>query len=255
MEITAKQVMALRDKTGVSMMAVKKALQESGGDEDKAIEILRKRGEAKSSEKADRAVREGVIAMKIMGGKGVLSSLRCETDFVARNTDFIALAQRVCDRYFDQGELASGENEAEVKAAVNTLGENIQLGERTQVEGSVVSGYVHSNRKIAVLIGLEGGTEDQARDTAMHAAAMNPKVKYPDEVSAEVIAKEKEIWAEQLKTEGKAPDKIPMIMIGKEKKFREESALVSQPFVKDNSKTVGQFLGNAKITQYVRMVI
>ncbi len=255
MNINAAQVMALRDKTGVSMMAVKKALVESEGNEEKAIEILRKRGEMKSSEKADRATKEGVVAMVIKSGKGALVCLRCETDFVARNTDFIKLAQEIAQWYFDKGEAAREPSEGAVKAAVNTLGENIQLGEWTMFEAPVVAGYVHSNRKIAVLIGLSDGMEDQARDVAMHAAAMNPKVVAPEEVSAEAIAKEQEIWTEQLTKEGKPADKIPMIMKGKEKKFREDQALTTQAFVKDNSKTVGQFLGSAKIVKYARLAI
>ncbi len=255
MNISAAVVMALRDKTGVSMMAVKKALVEAEGNEEKAIEILRKRGEMKSSEKADRATKEGAVAMVIKGGKGVLASLRCETDFVARNTDFIKLAQEISQWYCDKGEAAKIPSEAVVKAAVNTLGENIQLGEWAAIEAPVVAGYVHSNRKIAVLVGLEGGSEDQARDVAMHAAAMNPKVVSPEEVSADAVKKEQEIWTEQLSKEGKPADKIPMIMKGKEKKFREEQALTTQAFVKDNSKTVGQFLGSAKIVKYVRLAI
>lgn len=237
------------------MMAVKKALVEANGDEDKAIEILRMRGEAKSAEKADRATGEGVAAISIKGNKACISTLRCETDFVARNEDYVKLAQAVADRYLEKGEAAQAENESAVKEAVNTLGENIQLGEHAFIEAPVIGGYVHSNRKIAVLIGLSAGSEEKARDVAMHAAAMNPLVKNPEEISADVIAKEKEIWTEQLKAEGKAADKIPMIMIGKEKKFREEGALSSQIFVKDNTLTVGKYLGDAKVVEYVRMKI
>lgn len=255
MQVTAQQVKSLRDKTGVSIMAVKNALEEAKGDEDKAIEILRKRGEAKSGEKADREVREGVIAMKIEGKKGVLAMLRCETDFVARNQDFIALAQKIADRYFLEGEGSKIGSEADGASAVNSLGENIQIGRWAEVEAPIVAGYVHSNRKIAVLIGLDGGSLDQARDVAMHSAAMNPKVKYPEEISDELVVKEKEIWTEQLSKEGKAADKIPMILLGKEKKFREENALATQMFVKDPSKTVGQFLGDAKIIHSVRMAV
>jgi|CXWL01.1.fsa_nt_gi elongation factor Ts len=255
MEISAKAVMDLRNKTGVAMMAVKKALMEAEGDEDKAIEILRKRGETKSSEKADRMTGEGVVAISMKGNKACITEIRCETDFVARNDDYVKLAQDVADRFLDQGEVAKDENEKAVKEAVNTLGENIQLGEFRIIEAPVIGGYIHSNRKIGVLIGLEGGNEEKARDVAMHAAAMNPVVVSPHEISDDLISKEKTIWADQLKAEGKPEAMLENIMKGKEKKFREEGALVSQAFVKDGGMTVGQYLNDAKVVSYVRMKI
>ena len=255
MEITAKAVMDLREKTGVSMMACKKALLEAKGDEDKAIEILRKRGEAKSSEKAERAASEGVVAMSIKGNKACLSSIHCETDFVARNEDFVKLAQSIADRYLAKGEKAQAENEKTVKDAVNTLGENIQLGQHVMIEAPVIGGYIHTNRKIGVLVGLSQGTEEKARDVAMHAAAMKPVVKHPQDISQELVMKEREIWIEQLKTEGKPENIMENILKGKEKKFREEGALSSQVFVKDNSITVGQYLEGSELVEYVRMKI
>lgn len=255
MIITASLVMSLRDKTGVSMMACKKALLEADGIEEKAIEILRKRGEMKSAEKSDRATKEGFVAIAMQTGKACIASLRCETDFVGRNEGFQKLSQTVARAFLEKGAGALGENEALVKEAVNKLGENIQLGEFQVIEAAVIGGYVHTNFKIGTLVGLDKGTTDQARDVAMHAAAMNPKVKYPEEVTSEVIAKEKEIWNAQLAQEKKPPNILENILKGKEKKFRDENALSSQIFVKDNSKTVGQYLGDAKIVQYVRMAI
>lgn len=237
------------------MMAVKKALVEAGGDEEKAIEILRKRGEAKSAEKSDRETGEGAVAISIQGNKACIAALRCETDFVARNDDFVKLAQDVADKYLEKGEAAQEENESMVREAVNTLGENIQIGEYVLVNAPVIGGYVHSNRKIGVLIGLSGGSEDKAKDVAMHAAAMNPLVKNPTEVSDELVAKEREIWVEQLKNEGKPENIMDNILKGKEKKFREESALTAQVFVKDNNVTVGQFLEGAEVAEYVRIKI
>jgi elongation factor Ts len=191
----------------------------------------------------------------IQGTKGAIVSVRCETDFVSRNTDFQKLAKDVAEAYLQKGQESQASNEAKVKAAVNTLGENIQLGECSVIEAPVIGGYVHTNFKVGVLVGLDKGTVEQARDIAMHAAAMNPKVKYPEEVNADVIAKEKEIWKAQLEQEKKPANILENIMKGKEKKFREESALSSQMFVKDNSKTVSQYLAGAKIVQYVRMII
>lgn len=255
MEITAQLVMSIRDKTGVSMMACKKALLEADGNEEKAIEILRKRGEMKSAEKSDRATKEGAVAIAMKNGKACIASLRCETDFVSRNADFQKLAQAVAKAYLEKGSSAQASNEAMVQEAVNKLGENIQLGEFFVIEAPVIGGYVHTNFKIGTLVGLEKGTVEQARDVAMHAAAMNPKVKYPEDVSGEVIAKEKEIWSAQLAQEKKPAHILENILKGKEKKFREENALSSQVFVKDNTKTVGQYLGDAKIVQYVRLSI
>lgn len=255
MEISAKTVMDLRKKTGVSMMACKKALVEAEGDEEKAIEILKKRGETKSADKAGRKAGEGGIGLKLSDGKGLLASVRCETDFVSRNDDFKKLVQDITERYFESGDAAQEENENAVKEAVNTLGENIQLGGHQSLEAPVVGGYVHTTGKIAVLIGLEGGDAEKAKDVAMHAAAMNPMVVSPDEVTDELVAKEKEIWIDQLKNEGKPENIIDTILQGKEKKFREEGALVSQPFVKDSSMSVGDYLGDAKVVEYVRVVI
>lgn len=255
MEISAKAVMDLRNKTGVSMMAVKKALVEANGDEDMAIEILRKRGEAKSSEKSDRMTGEGAVAISINGNKACITEIRCETDFVARNESFVKMAQDIADSFLAEGDAAKEKNEAMVKEAVNTLGENIQLGEFRIIEAPVIGGYIHSNRKIGVLVGLEGGDEEKARDVAMHAAAMNPVVVSPHEISDDLISKEKEIWTDQLKAEGKPEAMMENIMKGKEKKFREEGALVSQAFVKDGGVTVGEYLNDAKVVSYVRMKI
>lgn len=255
MEVSAKDVMALRQKTGCGMMAIKKALEEVDGDQEKAIELLRKRGETKSAEKASRKAGEGVVAIKMEGQKGVVASVFCETDFVARNEDFVKLAQTIADRYFEKGETAQSENEQAVKEAVGSLGENIKLGEWKLIEASTLGSYVHSNRKIGVIIGLEGGKEEQAKDVAMHAAAMNPVVVSPEEVTDEIVSKEKEIWTEQLKQEGRPENIMENILKGKEKKFREEGALVSQAFVKDPSQTIQGYLGDAKVAQYIRVAI
>lgn len=123
------------------------------------------------------------------------------------------------------------------------------------VTGATVGTYLHTNGKIGVIIALEGGTADAARDVAMHAAAMNPTVTSPDEVSAEKVEQEKEIWREQLKKEGKPEAMFDKIMLGKEKKFREENALLKQAFVKDPSKTIEQFLESAKVAKYVRLAV
>jgi elongation factor Ts len=256
MNISASAIASLRARTGVSISACKEALEEAGGDEEKAIELLRKRGLAQAAKKAAREQAEGLAFVAESGNKVAVALLRCETDFVARDDTFQSAGKQIVETL-----LASGEDAAKKKAdelvpeLVQKLGENITLGELHLVEGSTVGSYLHSNAKIAVVVALDGGTKDQARDVAMHAAALGPKVVSPDEVTEDAVAKEKEIWREQLKGEGKPEAMFDKIMIGKEKKFREESALLKQNFVKDPSKTVEQYLGDAKVTKYVRVSV
>lgn len=255
--ISAQAVAELRARTGVSILACKEALTEANGDMDKAIEILRKRGMAQAVKKADRDQTEGAFFIASSGAKAAVVQLKCETDFVARSDDFIAMGEKIAKAYHDGGEAAlKKEADAHLPAAVQKLGENITLGETSIVEAASVGSYVHSNRKIAVLVGLAAaGKSDAAKDVAMHAAAMNPLYVKAEDVPADVIAKEKEIWKEQMKNEKKPPEILEKIMLGKEKKFREENALLKQAFVKDNQKTVEQYLEGAGVTAYVRMAI
>jgi elongation factor Ts len=256
MNISAQDVMALRNRTGASMMAVKKALVEAAGDNDKAIELLMKRGEAKAAEKGDRTAGEGAIAIATTDNKAGLVKLNCETDFVARNDEFIAAAEKLAGEALNNGADATEKMFEEVKPELFTkMGENLQLSATDVVEGPVVGSYVHTNRKIGVVVVLDSGTTDQAKDVAMHAAAMSPAVVNPSEVTQEAVDKQKVIWADQLKEEGKPAEMIDKIMMGKEKKFREEHALMTQPFVKDQNQTVQQYLGDAKITQFVRLAV
>jgi elongation factor Ts len=254
-DISAKEVMDLRSRTGVSMMMCKKALLEAAGDMEKAVEVLRKKGEAKAADKADRTTSEGGVSISVGDGKAAVISVLCETDFVSRNDDFKALTKGISDLILEKGPDAKEEAEAMVKDKVVQLGENIQLGSLELISGDVLGQYVHSNGKIGVVVALTGGDSDMATDVAMHAAAMNPTVVDPSEVSDEVIAKEKEIWTVQLKNEGKPENIIENILVGKEKKFREEGALLTQSFVKDGDKTVGEYLGDAKVAGYTRVSI
>lgn len=256
MPISAQQVAELRRRTGVSITAVKQALEEAGGNEDKAIEILRKRGEAQAVKKSAREQREGIIFSAQTQGKAVLLLLGCETDFVARNEDFRALGKTIAETLLAKGpDVAKAEAEKLLPAAVQKLGENISVVETNEVQAPVLGVYVHTNHKIGVIIGLASGTTELARDAAMHAAAMNPKVVSPEEVSSDAVEKEKEVWRGQLKKEGKPEAIWDKIMMGKEKKFREESALLKQPFAKDPTQTVEQYLGGAKVTGYVRLSV
>ncbi len=256
MNISASAIASLRARTGVSISACKEALEEAGGDEEKAIELLRKRGLSQAAKKAAREQAEGLAFIAEDSSKIAIVLMRCETDFVARDDNFQKTGNDIVDTLLKQGEAAAKTKaEALIPELVQKLGENITLGEMHLVEGATLGSYLHSNAKIAVGIALEGGSKDHARDLAMHAAALSPKVVSPDEVTADLVEKERDIWKEQLKTEGKPEAMFDKIMVGKEKKFREESALLKQNFVKDPTKTIEQYLGDAKVTKYVRVSV
>ncbi len=256
MAVTAEQVSSLRKRTGVGLLAVKSALEEAGGNEEKAIEILRKRGQAQAVKKAERDQKEGSVFIESNGKKAAIVHLACETDFVARGDDFQNAGAALVKMAFEKGaDAAKKHAEGIMPDLVNKLGENVSLLDLTVIEGGTLGTYVHSNKKIGVVIALDGGDETKAKDVAMHAAAMAPAVISPEEVSADLVEKEKEIWRDQLKKEGKPEAMHDKIMIGKEKKFREEWALVKQPFAKDQSISVEKYLEGAKVAKYVRMAV
>jgi len=254
--VSAQAVSSLRSRTGVSILECKKALDEADGDEEKAIDILRASGQATAVKKASREQKEGALFIATGDGKAAMLQLNCETDFVALNDDFKKLGQELAEKLLAEGTDRFVDAVADkVNQAVQQLGENISLGEIHIVEGEKIGAYVHSNNKIAVLVTLEGGDAETAKDAAMHAAAMNPLYVSPEDVSSEDVEKERLIWKEQLSQEGKPEEIMEKIMLGKEKKFREENALITQDFVKDPSKTVGDHLAGAKVVNYVRVEI
>jgi elongation factor Ts len=254
MSVSIQQIQSLRGRTGVSMMAVKNALEEANGDEEAALELLRKRGEAQSAKKADREQSEGLVFAASNDVKATLVFIKCETDFVARDDGFQEMGQSLADALLSSEAEFQAKSEEVIPAAVLKLGENITVGDKVEVEAPVVGTYVHTNGKIGVIVGLDGSDSDHAKDAAMHAAAMNPAVISPDDVTEELVTKEKEIWTEQLSAEGKPAEIMGKIMIGKEKKFREESALIAQAFVKDPETTVGDYVG-ANVTAYERLAV
>ncbi|MFA5855208.1 MAG: translation elongation factor Ts [Candidatus Gracilibacteria bacterium] len=253
MSISIDQIKSLRERTGVSMSSCKSALEQTNGDEEKAIDILRKKGESKAAERADRNAVNGVIAIAQKDGKAAMVSLACETDFVAKSPDFIAKAQEMANRLLAEGETADFSKE--ISDLLISLGEKIEVKEKKLVSGTKLGTYVHMNNKIGVIVVLSGGSDELCKDIAMHTAAMSPKNLSPEEISADLVAKEREIWAEQLKNEGKPAEIVGKIMDGKEKKFREEFALLTQAFVKDPSKIVKDLLGDTKIEGFTRFEI
>lgn len=253
MSVTLDQIKSLRDRTGVSMTTCKNALEEADGDEEKAIEIMRKKGETKAAERADRATSNGVVAVVQNDNKMAMVALACETDFVAKNPDFIKKAEELAEKLLAEGE--SADFSAEIADMNIRLGEKIEVKDKKVVEGKKLGKYVHLNNRIGVVISTTGGDEEVVKDIAMHIAAMKPTNISPDQVSAELIEKEKEIWRELLKTEGKPEAIWDKIMEGKEKKFREEYALLTQPFVKNPEQLVKDLLGEHTVAEFFRFEV
>ena len=250
MTVTLDQIKSLRDRTGISATACKKALEEAGGDEEKAIELLRKKGASKAAERSDRETEHGVVSVAKDGNKIAILAIGCETDFVAKNEDFRSAVDDLAARVLSEGEALNLEKEI---ADLNIqMGEKIVVSGQRVLAGVSVGSYVHLTKKIGVAIVLDGSDEETANDICMHIAAMNPKTTSPDEVDDTLLAKEKGIWLEQLQAEGKPEEIIGKIMEGKEKKFREESALLTQPFVKNPEQKIQDLLGGANVVEFIR---
>ena len=254
--ITATQVNDLRKMTGAGMMDCKKALTESNGNMEEAVVVLRKKGAAKASSKSERSTSEGSVFIHVQNNKGAMVLIGCETDFVANNDGFQDLGNMLVKETLTSG-VNKEKAEAEITKVAGVIGENMKLLDIDIIESEVIGTYIHSNKKIGVMVALKGGTPTIAEDIAMHAAAMNPQVLSPSDVSSDLVDKEKEIWVDQLKAEGKPENIMENIMKGKEKKFRAETALTAQAFVKDPSKTVEQYAkeSGAEVVQFLRFAI
>jgi elongation factor Ts len=266
MSISTNMVKELRERTGLGMMECKKALESSGGDIELAIENLRKVSGLKAAKKAGRTAAEGIVAIKVAAdnSSGLVLEINSETDFVARDENFLNFANNVLAKAFDgkQTDIAAlmdGELEAAREALVQKVGENISVRRATIVggAGSVVGAYVHSNNRIAVLVELTGGTPELAKDIAMHVAASSPQVVNPDDMAAEVIEKEKEIIRAQPDMAGKPSEIVEKMIGGRISKFLKEVSLVEQPFVKDPEVTVGNLVkkAGAKVVRFVRFEV
>ncbi len=270
MTITAEAVKQLRERTGAGMMECKKALVEAGGDLDAAAELMRKQGLAKADKKATRVAAEGIVVAIGREHKRLASmvEVNCETDFVAREGDIRQLAMFAAGLALEhrptsidelmQIRLQSGETLDEFRRGlVAKIGENIAVRRFSVLEAETVIGtYIHGTR-IGTLVALKGGDEPLARDLAMHVAAMNPEYVKPSDVPAEVVDKEREIFAEQVKAEGKPPEIAGKIVAGKLRKRLNEIALTGQPFVKDDKTTVESLLkmAGAEVTAMVRFEV
>ena len=261
-QVTASLVKELRDRTGLGMMECKRALAKSEGDIDKAIEDLRKSSGMKAAKKAGRTAADGVVAFRAEGGYGLVLEVNSETDFVARDDGFQGFVNSVLDAAYnakqtDVPALMAGDLETERQELVQKIGENISPRRADSIEAPVVGGYVHSNSRIAVLVGLSGGSEELAKDVAMHVAAVNPAVVNSDDMPADLVAAEKEIFAAQARESGKPEEIIEKMIAGRVAKFLKESSLVDQPFVKDPDTTVGKLVKaeGAEVLSFVRFEV
>ena len=274
MSVTAESVRQLRERTGAGMMECKKALVETGGDLDSAAELMRKQGLAKADKKASRVAAEGVIATALSadGKSAVLVEVNCETDFVARGDDFTGFAKEVAAVALAQNsasvedlssqKLASGETVDERRRAlIAKLGENIGVRRFERVETTGTLGtYLHGTR-IGVLVSLEGGDAQLARDLAMHVAASNPGYLAAADVPADAVAKERDIRVEMLKNDEKNKGKPEAILVkiveGGMNKWLGEITLLGQPFVKDDKLSVEKLLqaAKAKVLRFARLEV
>jgi elongation factor Ts len=269
MAVTAALVKELRDRTGAGMMECKKALVETGGDLDAAIEELRKSGLAKADKKASRVAAEGRIALALSadGKEAVMVEINCETDFVAKDVNFNAFADAVARNVLTENPadvaalmgtaLDGGSVEEARQALVTKIGENIQVRRfvRTATDGAI-GAYVHGG-KIGVLVDLEGGGTELARDIAMHVAAMNPEFVSADDVPEDVIAREKGILIAQAEGSGKPPEIVEKMVTGRLRKHLSGITLLGQPFVKDGDLTVEKLLAqnSARVNGFERLVV
>ncbi|MBI5612136.1 MAG: elongation factor Ts [Gammaproteobacteria bacterium] len=268
MTITANQVKELREITGLGMMECKAALTECNGDQNAAIDLLRKKAGAKVEKKAGRTAAEGAIGISISADRklAAMAEVNSETDFVAKGDDFIAFANAVAAaaarhnpadvEALKNAALDSGQTVSQAREAlVMKLGENINVRRfvRYRSDNGHIGAYVHG-RKIGVLVELEGGSETLARDIAMHIAASRPECVDKNQVPADIIAKEREIFTAQAAESGKPPEIVEKMVLGRINKFLGEITLLGQPFVKDPETTVEKLLktANAKVVRFMR---
>jgi elongation factor Ts len=250
MEIKAAEVAKLRKMTGAGMMDCKAALIEAEGDYDKAKDIIREKGKLVADKRADRTATEGVVVTKITGEKGYMLCLACETDFVAKNSEFSATANEILD-------IAVKNDFANLEALLAVVGDMVteksgQTGEKVElpfyarVEAPFIDAYVHTNKKLGSIIGFNKEIPAEvAHDVCMQATAMAPVSIDENDVPAAVVAKEREIGREQARQEGKPEAMLDKIAEGKLAKFLKENTLLNQALVKDPKITVGQFIKNA----------
>jgi len=270
MAITASLVKQLRDKTGAGMMDCKKALTETGGDIDQAIDWLREKGISKAAKKADRIAAEGLCNVVANGNKAIIFELNSETDFVAKNSEFLDLLSNL-------GETIINSDATDLESALvvpmngKTIGEIVvdataKIGEKlslrrvsafTKTDSQYFGAYKHMGGRIVSLVVLEGGTEEVAKDVSMHVAAINPKYLDQSQVSPEVVEHEKQVLTNEALNEGKPANIVEKMVMGRLNKYLKEICLVNQPFVKNPDLTVEKYVKqfNSKIVSFTRLEV
>ncbi len=267
--ISAKLVKELREKTGAGMMDCKKALTETDGDIDKAIDYLREKGIAKAAKKEDRIAAEGLVHVETKGNDAVIVEINSETDFVARNEGFQELVKEIANQVLDtkaetvealmETTLPNGKSVDErIKEAISTIGEKLSVRRfaiRTKTDNDAFGAYLHMGGRIGVLTVVEGSTDEEAaRDVAMHIAAINPKYVSSEQVSEEEINHEREVLKQQALNEGKPENIVEKMVEGRLRKYLQEICAVDQDFVKNPDVTVEAFLKTkgGKLVDFVR---
>jgi elongation factor Ts len=268
MTISASMVKELRERTGAGMMECKKALVETGGDMDAAVDFLRKSGQAKADKKASRVAADGRIAVAIDGKRAVMAEINSETDFVAKDQNFVSFSEAIARGALDNRpanldelmsmRLANGKTvESARTELVAKVGENISVRRFASVEAAENLGSYTHGARIGALVSLRGGSEDLARDIAMHVAAINPAWLDESAVPDEVVERERAIYAEQARDSGKPPEIVAKMVSGRVAKYLKEMTLMGQTFVKDPDVTIAKLLkgAGAEVTEFLRFEV
>ena len=262
--VSAAMVKELRERTGLGMLDCKKALKETDGDIELAIENLRKASGMKAAKKAGRVAADGAVVVRVAEDNSYATVLEVnsETDFVARDESFLGFVADVADAVFaqkntDVAAVVAGELENKREALVQKIGENIGVRRADELAGDTVGAYVHGGSRIAALVALEGGNAELAKDIAMHVAAVNPQFVSPEAVSQEVIDKESDIIKAQPDMEGKPAEIVEKMIGGRIKKFLKEISLTEQAFVKNPDLTVAKLASEAgaKVVSFIRFEV
>ena len=269
-KITAKLVKELRDRTGAGMMDCKKALVKADGDIEKAVNILRENGVVKAAKKSGRIAAEGLGEYAIDGNDAVVVEVNSETDFVASNDKFIKLVDDITKAILAAkpkdlkdalaAKLGDGTVESAITDLTAVIGEKLTLSRfqfMTKTDDEVFGAYKHNKGAIVALVKMQGGSEEAAKNVAMHVAAINPEYLDKDSVPADELARQKEVFTKETEKEGKPAKIVPMIVKGRVNKYLSEICLVDQPYVKDDKMTVGAYAKsqNGKVTGYVRFEV
>ena len=265
MEIKASQVKELRDMTGVAMMDCKKALVECEGDIDKALDLLRSNSALKAEKKSSRVAADGILVVSVNEDYATLVELNSETDFAAKDANFLSFGEKVKEyisknKIFEASALKESSLEDDRKALVQTIGENIQIRRVVTLEfdSSMNIGiYIHSDSKLGSLVVTKDGSDEIAKDIAMHVSAFNPLCLSQDDIDKDVLEREKAIYQNQAQDSGKPQDIMDKMVDGKIKRFLSEVSLISQNFVKDPDITVQEYLekGGATIVEFARLKV